>query len=527
MLPARGSGELSAGGFAALFVAAFAVASAPLLWVTLPPLVDYPNHLARMHIIAAGAASPALREFYAITWRPIPDLAMDLVVPLLARAMPLLWAGKVFLLLTFLLLAGGTALLHRALFRRWSAWPCLAFLLLYSRTLLWGFANFLFGVGLALVGAAAWVRLREGPAAARHAVAVLFALAIYLSHLFAFGAYALVVLGYEVAALRQERRLLTAAGLRDLAAAAGQFVLPALLFLAAAAHGGGTGVILYSHFSRKFDLFFSVLDDYVRWFDGASFALLVLLFAVGAWRGAIALRRGMGLPLLLLLLAQIAMPNRILGAAGVDHRMPLILALVLVAATDGLAASRRLRRLIGIGLALLFLVRMAVVAAVWTESDRAYTPLARALTMLPPGSKLAVGYPPGAVNVSNRHPPTVHLAGLAVIGADAFVPTLFAYPGQQPLSLRPRFAALAAAVSPGDFWAVLVEGRPDDGRVARALAQYDFILLAGDGPFQPQAGAPLAPRAAGAGARLYAVVPRSLNGVVPSGSPADRQGGRG
>jgi len=172
MLPETRPAELTAGRFAALFAAAFAVAAAPLLWVTLPPLVDYPNHLARMHIIAVGAASPILRDFYTITWRPLPDLAMDLVVPLLARAMPLLWAGKAFLLLTFLLLAGGTALLHHALFRRWSAWPCLAFLLLYSRSLLWGFANFLFGVGLGLVGAAAWVRLRDGPAAARHAVAV-------------------------------------------------------------------------------------------------------------------------------------------------------------------------------------------------------------------------------------------------------------------------------------------------------------------------------------------------------------------
>ena len=170
---------------------------------------------------------------------------------------------------------------------------------------------------------------------------------------------------------------------------------------------------------------------------------------------------------------------------------------------------------------------MAVVATVWAGSDRAYAPLARALTALPPGSKLAVGYPPGAVNVSSQHPPTVHLAGLAVIGADAFVPTLFAYPGQQPLSLRPRYAALAAAASPDDFWAVLVEGRPDDGRVARALAQYDFILLAGGGPFQPQPGAPLALRAAGAGARLYAVAPRQLNGAARSGSPAGRRDDRG
>ena len=33
-------------------------------------------------------------------------------------------------------------------------WPLLAFLLLYNRMFLWGFLNYLFGVGVALIGVA-------------------------------------------------------------------------------------------------------------------------------------------------------------------------------------------------------------------------------------------------------------------------------------------------------------------------------------------------------------------------------------
>ncbi len=503
-LASQACAGLAPARFAALFALCFLIAAVPILCVGNLPLVDWPNHMARMHIIAAATASPALAEAYAIVWRPIPDLAMDAIVPLLARIMPLAWAGKAFLLLTFLLLAGGTAALHRVLFQRWSAWACLAFLLLYNRALLWGFGNFLFGTGLALVAFALWVHLRRRAAPARHFLAALFASAIYLSHLFAFGAYALMILGYELGLWRERGAESGRSRLRALAAAGAQFILPVALFLAAG-HSGGSGPILYSRFVRKFDIAFSIFDNYVPWFDVASFLLLALLFILGGWRRMVKLHPAMTAPLLLLLAAQIAMPNRIFGAAGVDHRMPLILAILLIAATK---AQVRLpfRRVIAGGLALLFVARIAVVAAVWTADERALAPLAAALTHVPKGSRVAVAYAPDAIHVPRRGPPVAHIAALAVIAADAFVPTLFADPGQQPLRLRPRYAALASLASPGEFWDVLVAGRSDPGgRVGRALAQYDYVLFAGGGPFAPLPSAPLVFRAAGPGAKLFAI----------------------
>src|SRR5215469_4772948 len=65
----------------ALLLVGMLIACLPVLLTAAPPLVDYPNHLARMHIIGALGASPTLGQFYELVWRPIPNLAMDVVVP--------------------------------------------------------------------------------------------------------------------------------------------------------------------------------------------------------------------------------------------------------------------------------------------------------------------------------------------------------------------------------------------------------------------------------------------------------------
>src|SRR5579864_4733949 len=183
--------------FILLFAALFAAAAAPVLICDSLPLFDYPNHLARMHILVDWARSPELQRFYAIAWAPVPNLAMDVIVPGLAQLMPLAVAGKVFVLLTLLLLAGGAAALHRVLFGAWSAWPCLAFLLLYSRILLWGFLNYLFGLGLGLFAFALWIRLARRPALLRLGVGAALALALFFAHLLAWGLYGVLVAGHS------------------------------------------------------------------------------------------------------------------------------------------------------------------------------------------------------------------------------------------------------------------------------------------------------------------------------------------
>ena len=92
------AGTLGPAAFWAAFAALFLVAALPVLSVELPPLFDYPNHLARMDLLSRLPASEALQRYYEVRWRIIPNLGMDLMVPTLARVMPLAWAGKTFIL---------------------------------------------------------------------------------------------------------------------------------------------------------------------------------------------------------------------------------------------------------------------------------------------------------------------------------------------------------------------------------------------------------------------------------------------
>ena len=53
----------------ALYLALGALTLSPLVWVQVPPLVDFPSHLARMWILVHSAEIPALASNYIVHWR--------------------------------------------------------------------------------------------------------------------------------------------------------------------------------------------------------------------------------------------------------------------------------------------------------------------------------------------------------------------------------------------------------------------------------------------------------------------------
>src|SRR5271169_3074379 len=79
-----------------LFALLIGAVSIPVLTHRLPPLSDYVNHLARMHVIDAIDSDPYLSKFYEIQWQIIPNLVMDLIVPTIAHAMGVYHAGQLF-----------------------------------------------------------------------------------------------------------------------------------------------------------------------------------------------------------------------------------------------------------------------------------------------------------------------------------------------------------------------------------------------------------------------------------------------
>jgi hypothetical protein len=460
----------------AAFALLLAVVSAPLFSTVLPPLVDYPNHLARLQLIAAGGD-----EFCAVRWAPLPDLAADLVVPALARAMPLELAGKLFLALSFALLAGGVLGLNRIASGRWRWWPLLAFALLYNRSLLWGFINYLFGLGVALCGVALWLALDERRWL-RAPVSAAVALACFFSHFAAFGIYALAIAGVElppVLSLLRARRHRAAA--ERIALAAVQFIAPAVIFLSFQPTAAG-GPVSFA-FWRKFDLLFSVFDNYSRPFDVVCFVLFIGLIGALALLRRLAIAARLGAAVAIVAAAYVFLPNQAFSGSGADHRVPVALFLLLIAATWPAAVlSRRAAVTVGIAAAAVFAARMAVIEAVWRKSDGVYAADIAVIDGLPQGAKLAVAFPSREISAGGI--PQLHVATLAAARRAAFVPTVFASAAQQPLALRPPYDALAAATSPALLWAGFVDGSAAaQAQAATMLRTYDFIVFADRDPF--------------------------------------------
>ena len=61
------------GAWWAILALVVAVLLAPLLIVDVPPVLDYPNHLARFVLLAAGPDDPVLGPVFTPDWAIIPE----------------------------------------------------------------------------------------------------------------------------------------------------------------------------------------------------------------------------------------------------------------------------------------------------------------------------------------------------------------------------------------------------------------------------------------------------------------------
>jgi len=349
------------------------------------------------------------------------------------------------------------------------------FLLLYNRVLLWGFINYLFGLGLAMCGVALWLALEERRRQLRVLASGLVALACFFSHIAAFGIYALAIAGVELPPMLSllRARHYRAAAYR-IATAAVQFILPAIIL--GCEPPSPDGPVSYGQFWRKADLLFDVFDNYNRPFDIACFVLLIALIGGLAWRRRLTITPRLGIAVAIVSAAYLLLPSQLMSGSGVDRRLPIALFLLLIAATAPAPLPRRPTLALGVIIVVVFAVRMAVIEAVWLKANNVYGADLEVIDRLPEGAKLAVAYPAREVNAGGI--PELHMPVLAAMRREAFVPTIFAYATQQPLVLRPPFAALAAKTSAAALWAGLVDGAPAArAEIAPVLQDYDYVVF--------------------------------------------------
>jgi hypothetical protein len=485
--------DFSGGQIAALFVVFAFIAAIPVLLHPLPPISDYINHLSRMHVIAAIGRDSDLARFYQVNWEVIPNLMMDLILPVLVRVMSIYKAGQAYMIASFVLILSGTFALNRQLHGRWSVLPLAAFPLLYNYVFLVGTMNYVTGIGLSLWALVAWIALRERHLVLRLTVSAVFVAALFFCHLYALGTYGLGLLAFELhrlwvsasppsvgaalvvsllpadaAAKAGDHRgrpyergwgrplslppLLRvrgrggrgSAGLIDFAAAGLPF-LPVLPLLMMSPTWGLRGEISWE-WAGKIDGLLDVINVYSGVVASLVAAVMTIMVGFALYYRAVRFH-----PFGFVLLAvgavlYVALPRVAFDTYMADQRLPISLAFMVIACAQLDLRRLDLRRL-GVRhdrvrqgvVAVLFLLlaaRVLEVQAVWAALSPDAAAFRESVELINRGAKVMVAYadPDGGDNVRNLG--LVHAACLAVIERSALVTTVFTVVGKQILHVR-------------------------------------------------------------------------------------------
>lgn len=420
-----------------LFAAFMLLISIPIWTHPLPPLSDYVNHLARMHVIATISHNPRLAHFYEINWAVIPNLTMDLIVPLLAHIMNVYLAGQVFIVSMFALIMSGCLALNRALIGRWSVFPLLAFPLLYNYVFLVGLMNYIFGIGVALWALAGWVALRERPWPARFTLSIICVLALFFCHLSALGIYGIGVLSFELGRLWQRR-------LEPWPARIVEFVGSGLPFLAAAPllMASPTMQLVGSTYwdqRGKIDGLMYVVSNYS---DIVAFTIVTTMVAGIVWTVRHRVLRFHPLVFALIAVGAVvyfALPRIMFDTYMTDQRVPLGVVFMLFACGDLELRRRVVRRAFLIVLILLITVRLIEIDYNWSQLSDSTSEFRSSVRRIAPGSRVFVAYADRSLGEDVRDLGLVHAACIATIERSALVTTVFTTAGKQILHVRPEF----------------------------------------------------------------------------------------
>lgn len=418
----------------------------PILGVAMPPLIDYPNHLARLHILTAIDSDPVLQSIYRVEWGMVSNLAMDTLVPLLAPAIGLEAAAKGFIAAGLALIVLGTVLIRRALFGSAGFASLAVYIFLLNHTVAYGFANYLLGIGVALVGIALWMFSDSWPARWRLLALSAMATLLFAIHLTAFLAYGLAVAA--MAGWRFVRSGRAAADRHRVALDMGQFAIPVLLFAAFASTAPGDGALGYV-FVQKLLLLIEFFQFSFALEEKIIFILVFCGAAVLVFSGILGVDRRLWPGVLVLLFLAFAMPTYVFVSWGHDIRL-LLPVFCLLSAGITIARPHPATAIVLILAVCVIAGFRGSLASVHAEDLSAKAvELREAFRIVPPGSAVLAGYgDPGPSARPDRLPPPerrrayVNFLCLALLERPVFVPTLFTTPHVQPVAVRPAYERL-------------------------------------------------------------------------------------
>jgi hypothetical protein len=450
----------------AFFTVALCATIVPLWLVEVPPLVDLPNHLARIFVLINYDQTPFFQQNFQVAYEPIPNMAIDLIVIPLTNLFDIFTADHIFLTLTSVLFALGCHLTGERKAGKVSFSAVFAVFLVYSGTFFYGYVNYVFSVALFLIAFGCWLRWRESFSVGQFLTLVGLTAAIFLAHLSAFVFFAIaifIVNVFEWFFEAEEKRRW-----KFYAADCSLFIAPAIAFLTFMKCDGKVGLLRWNTLSGKAVAFFSAFRSYDLWLD------LFCVTEVAAFcfwlkrRGEMNFDRRILVAALSFLLIFLVAPKYFFtGDADLRIVLPGFAPLILSCKINML--TEKTFALFVIVLAL-FSLRQAAISYRWIQMSEKITAERKLLEAIAPESKIYQLFVNESDNPEEKlERPLEHVVHFATIKNSSIAPTLFAYRGQQPLIFRqkPEFATLASA---------------DETRWLQNLKDYDYVWTYGVAP---------------------------------------------
>ena len=477
---------------------ALGLAGLPLLLAHPAPLTDWPNHLARVHIATELLHGDAFwSRFYTLNPWPVPNAALDLGIGALHLAgMSVDGAASLFLLVSYAVFTGGFCRLARAFGSFDMSKPLLGSILFFTGPLMYGLVNYMLGLGLAFWLLAAWL---EGSTRRRYALALFGTLALFYVHLLASLVWLVALACLEAPAmLTALRRAMTPK--RALSTACAGTVFLALVAGSQAGadalpRGDGANLWYPGHgdpgatIGWKSSIVVRMVTDHVSPLVAgvtllglAAFALVVVM------RGRPHLAAGAALAITALGLLVLALPEAAGTGSLLDYRLALAPFLIGAAALRVTWQGSWAQQAALACLLLVSLGRSAGLAQSFVREAALVHEFEDAVSALPPGSVLLTAFGHSRDEIPDQlwwSPPTEHLAARAAAHS-VFVPTVFAIEAQQPLVLRPAYAAWRRTWqvrTQAEFDAMAQDVRPlcrsalQDGRRVFLFVAYPGVFL--------------------------------------------------
>ncbi len=471
-----------------VLIAFILCAALPLLWPTIPPLVDLPGHMGRYQVEIYGATTPSLGAFYAFNWHLIGNLGVDILVIPLAKIFGLEFAVKLIVTSIPMMTVAGMIWIAREVHGRVPPTTLFALPLAYGHPFIFGFVNFALAMALALLAFALWLRLaRQKRFRLRAALFFPIGLILWVCHTYGWGMLGVLAFSAELVRQKDTGKSVFRSGIN-----AGLHCLPLvpplllIIIWRSGAVGGGTG-FWFDIVTKMHWLAMTLLDRW-KYFDIASIFMLFVILYVAAHDRRLEFSRNLGASAIFLVILFLIIPRTVFSSAYADMRLtPYLFAIAIIAIRLRPSENGSFAKMLALAGFSFFMIRMIATTISFMIYSHSYDRAIEAIDHVPSNARLI-----SFVGTECHNPwfneRLVHVPALAIVRRNAFSNDQWVMAGAQLLSAKKSDAAgfisdpsqiVTENKCAGEVWRTL-----DTALLTLPRGAFDYILLIDPPPFK-------------------------------------------